>query len=968
MAQDIINENQNISYTNLDFSSIYTEVLDMVKQLTKKWDPSISDESDPGVILVKLSALIADKMNYNIDKNILEAFPLSVTQDSNARQLYEQLGYYMSWYKAATVPVTLSWKTTTLNENGEPIAYTIPKFTTITDENETVVYSLVGTEGVNDIVVSDGILYTDSSKNLNMVAYEGIPTQYTFNDRTTITPNMVDNNNRLYLSSAYVFENGIFINNVGQNNYAEWHRVNNLYEYSYNVHRYKFGYDSVSNLCYLEFPDNYAELFGSGIEIVYLSFSTDESYSDVPRQFLSKFLATITVGENNDVILNAENTSISNTEAAVGHAEKEGINEAYSNYKKTVGTFKTLITLRDYLNYITSKDVDVCSNAIVTDRTNDIQSTYKIINQHDGVKSLITEVEKSTEDFQFVKTSDEDVINTKTYYTFNSGSFDVVNNPVVGDLNTYYELQGEDVLSPFSLKFYLMQKSIALTSRGAYDDTFTMTSEDVDIDTLLEDTSHLVHTFEDIKPIGEGTFIKTEDTSITMNSAGVPNKIYYNYNPIISRYEPVPVAQLSYQAFNPREMKLFEKDIYYTQSTDNQWYSTTEYYYLDERIAPAIYRLYTITGSENLPPRSFNFSYAEGFSSNIYNKRVEYIRTEDTQINATKAKNHQYFAYENGSYVVADIPYPFSVDTTITGSFTVTTDLYKLIDKLNEIDSEFMTGESAGLAQFEYYTPEGSSENVWRLVCRSILQESNITTEALGTTFGVVIEGNINTADSIQFEFANAVDTINPKAAGLYEQTEEPMLSHIVFLKNKYPISMSIATYNTVDSTVRAEILLNIINAFYNNLDSSNIDFGDNISLDYLTQIAINSDTRIKNVSFDALTYSTSAIYWDEHQKSFIEITLPSSSEEVGYNQIALLPTYDNVIAYLFSKEIICKSILAGTTQLLVPDDIFAYHLNQQFLNLIPNVKYITGEATIDINKQDGYYVISQTENPKIIK
>ena len=117
MAQDIVNGNQNLSYTNLDFSSIYTEVLDMVKQLTKNWDPSISDESDPGVVLVKLSALLADKMNYNIDKSILEAFPLSVTQDSNARQLYEQLGYYMNWYRAATTPVTLSWKTKTVDDN-----------------------------------------------------------------------------------------------------------------------------------------------------------------------------------------------------------------------------------------------------------------------------------------------------------------------------------------------------------------------------------------------------------------------------------------------------------------------------------------------------------------------------------------------------------------------------------------------------------------------------------------------------------------------------------------------------------------------------------------------------------------------------------------------------------------------------------------------------------------------------------
>ena len=78
----------NLSYINKDFISIYTELLDLVKKITNKWDPSLSNESDPGVVLLKLCALVADKNNYNIDKNILELFPLSVTQTGNARELY----------------------------------------------------------------------------------------------------------------------------------------------------------------------------------------------------------------------------------------------------------------------------------------------------------------------------------------------------------------------------------------------------------------------------------------------------------------------------------------------------------------------------------------------------------------------------------------------------------------------------------------------------------------------------------------------------------------------------------------------------------------------------------------------------------------------------------------------------------------------------------------------------------------
>ena len=78
-------EVSNLSYTNKDFNSIYSELLEYAKKLSYKWDPTASDESDPGVLLLKLDALIGDKCNYNIDKNVLECFPLSVTQTKNAR-------------------------------------------------------------------------------------------------------------------------------------------------------------------------------------------------------------------------------------------------------------------------------------------------------------------------------------------------------------------------------------------------------------------------------------------------------------------------------------------------------------------------------------------------------------------------------------------------------------------------------------------------------------------------------------------------------------------------------------------------------------------------------------------------------------------------------------------------------------------------------------------------------------------
>ena len=697
MSQDIVNENQKLSYTNLDFSSIYTEVLDMTKQLTKDWDPSISDESDPGVILVKLSALLADKCNYNIDKSILEAFPLSVTQDSNARQLYEQLGYYMHWYQAASVPVSLKWKQTSLDEE----FYTIPKFSTVTNDNDSVVYTLVGTRGESDVVVSDGILYLDENKTLEMIAYEGIPTTYTFNDSTIITPNMVDSNNRLYLSTSLVFENGIFIKNKNQDNYSEWHRVDNLYEYSYNVHRYKFGYDSASNLCYLEFPDNYAELFGEGIEITYLTFSTDEPFDNVSPNYLCKFFTPINVGENNQIGLTKEVIEISNTSMSMGHKEKEGLNEAYKNYKKTVGTFNTLITLRDYLNYVRSSDLNLCSNAIVTDRTNDVQSTYKIVSKQNGIESLITQIEQSSEVNKFIKTKDEDVLFNKTYFTKQpNGAFDVVSNPTPENISSYYECVGEEVLSPFSLKFYLLRNSLAITSGTEFNNSFKLTSDNIDMDSVLEGSSHLVHTFNEI--------------------------------------EPLP------------------------------------------------------------------------------------------------------------------------------------------------------------------------------------------------------------------------------------EHIEDALLSRIIMIKNKYPISMNISTYNSISYDDRLDIYRNIMKAFFKNLDSSNVEFGENISLEYITHIATTADTRIKQVTFNTTESKSYAVYYNSETKQYEEILLPGSLNDLNNLLNLDKRTYDEILSLTIGKEIVCKSILKGTTQLLIPDDSFKYHLNQKFLEYRDSVMYLSGEAIIDMNNTDSsetYKIIEGNES-----
>jgi hypothetical protein len=69
------------------------------------------------------------------------------------------------------------------------------------------------------------------------------------------------------------------------------------------------------------------------------------------------------------------------TSGTINGEDPETVEDAYRNYKKTVGTFNTLVTRRDYENYLYNAKVgsdNLVSNCVVSDRTNDLNATLKV--------------------------------------------------------------------------------------------------------------------------------------------------------------------------------------------------------------------------------------------------------------------------------------------------------------------------------------------------------------------------------------------------------------------------------------------------------------------------------------------------------------------------------------------------------------------------------------------------------------
>ena len=452
---DITNPLQSISYTNKDFTSIYTELLDLTKELAATWDPTISNESDPGVILLKLNAIIGDKLSYNSDTNVLELFPLSVTQEKNARQLFEQLGYYMHWYKAATTDVSVVWEGT----KNSTLEYTIPAFTMVSDYNNTLTYTLIGpTDGttLNTFKVGDQKLKLDGS-SISFKAIQGIPVIYSINGESTITINNLDRDNRLYFPTLDVAENGIFITNINANNYTDWKRVDNLLVQSLSSESlfYKFGVTQDTSTCYLEFPENAEEIIKNGINITYIKTLGEEG--NISYKTIEKFYNEFSPIEDDTIVFSTNNVRILNYASAINGENPQSINSAYKGYKSTIGVFETLITLRDYINYILRSGL--VSNGFVCDRTNDIQCTYNIMTQANEIDQLVNVVEEEN------------------------------NSPL---------------LHAFDLKLYLLQlPNYELVTKAIYDSTFNIMDEShlLNIKNYIDDIKCVSHDYAKILPV-----------------------------------------------------------------------------------------------------------------------------------------------------------------------------------------------------------------------------------------------------------------------------------------------------------------------------------------------------------------------------------------------------------------------------------------------------------------------------------
>ena len=447
----------NTSYINKDFQTIYPELLELTEKLTNLWSPSTSNESDPGLVLLKLGAFLGDKLNYNIDKNTLENYMPSATQESSMWKLCDMMGYPIKYYISATLPVYISLsKSFSPSDNVSKEISFDPLSLTISNSDNTIVYT-----------ITDHFTLSDSVKSVSVNAIEGSVQTLTISgneNETLVQLANLDDNNRVYFPETNVAQNGIFIEDAETEEF--WSLVDNLNTVEPLTQCFKFGYDSIKGFPYIEFPTYISEIIGQGLTIKYIISSGNNG--NVKARTLNSITYVGTDIANKLSLFNVDSESatindilsVSNNYASLNGSNPQSIDEAYEGFKKTIGTFDTLVTSRDYANAIYNLKNEVSGNPIVSncqvaDRRTDINYSNNIIT---------------------FKITDNDVFNIST--------------------NNFTD---NTKVTPYDLTIYPL-KPLSTTNKtiATYDTSYTRLNDITYITNSLENSKSISHNYKDL--------------------------------------------------------------------------------------------------------------------------------------------------------------------------------------------------------------------------------------------------------------------------------------------------------------------------------------------------------------------------------------------------------------------------------------------------------------------------------------
>lgn len=1006
----------SLSPTKKDFVQIWNELLDVAGRLSERWDPTSTNESDPGIVILKALAGIADKLNYNIDKNTLEAFMPTASQEDSMRKLCETLGYNIKYYQSALTNVSIKY------HNSDPSAdesaameagLIIPKFTVITNNDQDVSY----------FTTNQSPLYISStSPSVNIVCMEGqIVKCESVNDNNVITANQISENNRFYLPEAYIAENGIFIYNIfnssvvggdGLEDGIAWERVDNLNNQVPGSRVYKFGYDSYEGRPYIEFPEDYSELFNEGIFLYYTR--TSGASGNVSAKTLTKF--ELPNGEGWDKV-SAESFSAENPVAANSGSNIETIKQAYNNFKKTIGTFETLVTCRDYMNKIYSMlnavGKPLVSNVLVTDIRNDLNRAVTICSC-DGAGIFYKETPIVTDIVDGALVYGE----TKTEVTESEfkKAREYSNNDYAQVGETKYTTYKVDESQTTDTGFVRTEDPVDYSN---YDIVEVITPDE------YTDSSDPVE-YTEYKQFGDVIEEKTSNESISD-----PTKIT---DDIVETYTP-SLANM------PRWSPEVKTTLYYNYDPDQGPIMGTRYtnwYIGSEDSAHKIYLYADMYGSDWMPEEYINKDplgldeenkYFKSHPDNMeFDDEGNYIVDDTIDLGYAEAfgdgnsRLSTWVIHQGDKYFVTNLPIDWvkSTERTIVNEQvkTVTNNIVNTInmqrDAIHKKERTVIQREQRDAIykeQREIVKKEQRTATKEFLETKTIeLEKENYHKEVTTNVQEKVEEHAIDYFDIVLYPFKsyNQIRSNIKDIKGEYEASytfspstfddvmlqlkkdnintlahsfKAPEAGDIVSINNYLRLNATIATNTKVTAEEGDSIVKNIKMALANAFNLRELDFGEEIPFDSILEVIEAADHRIRVASLnDPTLYTTFSVYegkdnnnipsikeyavksdWLTHDTASTIKNIDAATDEKGQ----YIGTYNTEYARNIYNELAARNVLAGRVSLFNYNTTFNNSFKESAYQVTETVSWKdcpTDLQNIHVNSSNPYAVVYDDE------
>ena len=363
-----------IKYTHRDYTSLVKDFYDLVPKLTDLWKPEM--DSDPGVVLGKYVAAIADMLGVNLDIAAGEMYGATVSQRRSAEKLFDLIGYKLLSYTAARTEVTFTntvdhTQTFDFGFNGATFS-TLNAYTDITGQDRVITYNILpntspyganDTRNERDVVANATSVFDDSDivtlgqgQSVTRVAVEGELRSY-----SVLVSDVKKNNYIINIPSQHIDTTLVWIrakNSANAPLTTQWVQVATPADFIVPEPRFAVTYDTYSNAQiqvsnYLNQLENYDDNY-----LVIYWIDCTGVIGCVGKDVLSNYIqakqpiAFDDETEGSWAVSNLSNTvEFPHTHTVVGKSP-ETAHEAYLNSRKYINTWNSLITLPDFNRFL----------------------------------------------------------------------------------------------------------------------------------------------------------------------------------------------------------------------------------------------------------------------------------------------------------------------------------------------------------------------------------------------------------------------------------------------------------------------------------------------------------------------------------------------------------------------------------------------------------------------------------------